>query len=122
MVPKLKIAGIQSFFVPQTFKSHLMIMAINPCLVSHVQTDGNDSYQLAWSSWLVWQKCPLSGLFNSFMSMCKRGLQSFFVPPTFQSHHNDNQPLLHGPNKQMETIVIILVLVGVVTEPIEWPN
>jgi hypothetical protein len=33
-----------------------------------------------------------------------------FVPPTFQSHHNDNQPLLHAPNKQMETIVIILGL------------
>jgi hypothetical protein len=36
--------------------------------------------------------------------------------------HASNQPVLHVPNKQKETITTILVLVVVVREPIEWHN
>jgi hypothetical protein len=37
------------------------------------------------------------------------------------SCENGNQPLLHGvPNEQVKTVIIILVLVDVVREPIDW--
>jgi hypothetical protein len=38
---------------------------------------------------------------------------------TFFSCCEGNYPLLHVPNKQAETITIILALVGVVREPID---
>jgi hypothetical protein len=50
------------------------------------------------------------------------GTRSFFVSWTFQSHHDNNQPLLHAPTNQMETKSIILALVCEVKEPIEWLN
>jgi hypothetical protein len=63
----------------------------------------------------------LCSLINYFL-MCARwrGLQSFAALQAFKSHHNINQPLLYGPTNQMETISIILVLVGMMRDPIEW--
>jgi hypothetical protein len=38
----------------------------------------------------------------------------------FSCHTNRIQPLIHVPNKQAKMISIILVLLDVVKEPIEW--
>jgi hypothetical protein len=58
---------------------------------------------------------------SAVVSKLKRGLRSFFVQQTFKSHHDGNQSLLHvSTSKHMETIAIILVLVGVEKVCIEW--
>jgi hypothetical protein len=74
----------------------------------------------------MWWESQLSGqliwLVDTLFSVRRRGLGSLFVLKTFKSHHDGSQSLLHVPNKEVKTIIIILVLVGVARELIEWLN